>query len=221
MEGFKRDIDPNHLFRFRFKSHSMSDNMAYFVLSESYDTMIKFLKQHNFEIDESCIDIVDAEENRSNSEFLLEEYIFKSNYSDQLYKITTTEHLVYDCGEYVCDMISSALIFGSDTIVRQDIPIMVIISDLIFKLDHVYVMDHTLCNSSGKPFSSAWEQFTKIGYPEVGLNERLSLQDEPAAYDDTGIFNSVSASIGKGFPLPFTLECYISYFISLLTDSYN
>ena len=214
------EINPERLFRFKFKSTSMPDRLAYFVITDDIDKMNMFLKQHNFDPASVVIDCVPLKEHESDGEFMLRPYIIKSNSSDKEYKIMTTEHMVYECGEQIASMMSNLLIFG-DAVIRDDLPIMKIISDLVYNLDHVYVLDHTLYDKSSKQlYSSAWEQYTKVGYPEVSVENRLTLQDTPASYDDSAIYESFSNSIGIDFPLPFTLEMYVSYFASLLTDEY-
>lgn len=216
------EIDPQRLFRFRFKSPGMSDNMSYFVLTDDIEKMKMFLKQHNFEQSSPFVDCVMLKDHEGDTEFMLEPFILKSNYSTKTYTIMSTEHMIYECANEVSSIMSQSLIFGP-TIIREDVPIMKVISELINDLDYTYVMDHTVCDSStGKPFSSAYEQYTKVGFPVVNHeNAWLELSHEAASYDDSGIYESITSAVGRGYPLPFTLEMYVSYFAGLLTDSYN
>lgn len=210
------EVDPRRLFRFRFKSNGMTDNMAYFVLSDDINKVRLFLKQHNFKEVDSYIEPVLAEEHSGDDEFLLEPYIMKSNSSDKLYTVMTNEHMVYACASKVSGILSDSLVFG-DEVIRDDIPIMKIISKLVHGLDHVYVLDHTLCDQDGKPYSSSYDQYIKCGIPNPDYTDA----DLPTAYDDTGIYESMEYSIIKDKPLPFTIEAYVSYFADLLTDEYN
>lgn len=215
------EVDPQRLFRFRFKSPGMSDNMSYFVLTDDVEKMKLFLKQHNFDPFKSVVEPVMLKDHEDDSEFMLEPFILKSNYSPKWYTIMSNEHMIYECANQAASIMSNSLILGPN-IIRDDIPIMKVISELINELDHTYVLDHTVCDSAtGKPFSSAYEQYTKVGYPNVEYANTLSLTDEPAAYDDSALYESITAAVGKGYPLPFTLEMYISYFAELLTDTYN
>lgn len=214
------EIDPLRLFRFRFKSPGMSDNMSYFVLTDDIEKMKLFLKQHNFNPELANIDCVMLKDHEGDGEFMLEPFIIKSNYSPKEYTIMSNEHMIYECANEVASIMSSSLVFGP-SIIRDDLPIMKVISELVNELDHTYILDHTTCDEAGKPYSSAYEQFTKVGYPAVEYANRLSLKDDPAGYDDSALYESISASVGKGYPLPFTLEMYVSYFAGLLTDSYH
>lgn len=215
------EVDPQRLFRFRFKSPGMSDNMSYFVLTDDVEKMRMFLKQHNFDPFKSVVEPVMLKDHEDDSEFMLEPFILKSNYSPKWYTIMSNEHMIYECANQAASIMSNSLILGPN-IIRDDIPIMKVISELINELDHTYVLDHTVCDSAtGKPFSSAYEQYTKVGYPNVEYANTLSLTDEPAAYDDSALYESITAAVGRGYPLPFTLEMYISYFAELLTDTYN
>lgn len=216
------EVDPQRLFRFRFKSPGASDNMAYFVLTDDIEKMKLFLKQHNFDPVTSFVDCVMLKDHESDSEFMLEPFILKSNYSTKTYTIMSNEHMIYECANEVASIMSQSSIFGP-TIIREDIPIMKVISELIQELDYTYVLDHTVCDSStGKPYSSAYEQYTKVGFPSVEYSSAwLNLSHEPAAYDDSALYEAITSAVGKGYPLPFTLEMYVSYFVGLLTDSYN
>ena len=213
------EVDPQRLFKFRFKSPSMDDNIAYFVLTDDIEKMKLFLKQHNFDLSTAVVECVLLKDHEGDDEYMLEPFILKSNYSPKEYKIMSTEHMIYECGNRVAAKMSSSLIFGQ-TIVRDDVPLMKLISELIYKLDHVYVLDHTLCDpKTKKPYSDAYEQYTKCGYYKY-MPDAYKLENEPPTYDDAAIYESIEYSITRDHPLPFTLEMYVSYFAELLTDSY-
>lgn len=215
------EVDNQVVYKFSFKSPGMSDNMAHFVLSNDLDKMRLFLKQHNFVSEDIIVECDLLKDHEGDDEFMLQQYLLKSNSSDKVYKIMTTEHLVYDCAQSLGSLLSSSLIFGT-AITREDVPIMKFISELVFALDHVYILDHTLCDSEGKPFSTSYDKYAKCGFPSTDLyDERYMLTDEPAGYDDSAIYESISTSVVIDKPLPFTIEMYVSYFASLLTDSYN
>ena len=221
MEMFKRDIDPNRLFRFRFKSQNMPDKMAHYVVTDDINKMYKFLKQHNFDISIADIDMIIPREYEIFDEHMLVEYMLKSNYSDQIYRIYTTEVFVCDCSQYVSSILSSSLVFNSEQIIRSDVPLMELISGMIQDLDHVYVLDHTVCDYDGKPYSSNYERYTKVGFPNSKSFDKMYMHDDETVYDDSGIYESMGSHISTYSPLPFTLEAYISFFTSLLTDSYT
>lgn len=216
------EVDPQRLFRFRFKAPGMSDNMSYFVLTDDIEKMRLFMKQHNFDPTLSCIDCVMLKDHEEDSEYMLEPFLLKSNCSSKIYTVMSNEHMIYECANEAASIMSSSSILGS-TIIKGDIPIMKVISELVNELDHTYVLDHTLCDSdTGKPYSSAYEQYTKVGYPVVEYSKAwLTLYQEPAAYDDSALYESITGCVNKDYPMPFTLEMYVSYFAGLLTDSYN
>lgn len=220
MVDFKRDIDPNKYFKFSFLSPGMSRNMAHFVLTDDINLMYLFLKQHNFDINEVEIEIVDRKEHEGDDEFLLSEVIAKSNYSDETFTLITTEHLVYDASNWVCSQLSSSLTLGPH-IIRDDVKIMGVISELVNELPHVYVLDHTLVDPQTlQPFSDNYDRWTKVGIGCPGFPNDTYFHDD-CAYDDSGIYESMTYSIIPGYHLPYTIEAYVSYFVSLLTDVYN
>lgn len=210
------------LYRFRFKSPGMSDKLAHFVITDDLNKMRMFLIQHNFDLSKAIIENAPRKEHDGDGIFMLEEYILKSNYSDKIYKIMSNEKIIYDCAQAVGSIMSNSLVFGAD-VIRDDLPIMKAISELVNQLDHVYVLDHTLCDANGNPYSSAYDQYTKTGFPnpDTYCTDKLTMTKEPSEYDDNEIYNSISNNVGKGFPLPFTIEMYVSYFAELLTDKYN
>ena len=216
------EVDSQRLFRFRFKAPSMSDDLAYYVLTDDIEKMKLFLKQHNFNPLTSVIDCVMLEDCKDDDEYMLEPYTLKSNYSQKEYVIMSNEHMIYECAREMEKIMYDSLIFGS-TIIRDDVPIMQVISKLINDLEHVHVLDYTLCDpETHEPYSDAYDQYTKCGFPNVDYNEAwLKLYGEPPAYDDSAMIESITYSIARESPLPFTLEMYVSYFVGLLTDTYN
>ena len=124
------EIDPQRLFRFRFKSPGMSDDMSHYVLTDDIEKMRLFLAQHNFNPTDSFIDCVMFKDFESDTEYMLEPFILKSNYSPKIFTIMSTEHMIYECANEVASIMSQSLIFGPH-IIREDIPIMKIISELV------------------------------------------------------------------------------------------
>ena len=210
------EIDPRLLYRFRFQSPGMSDNLFHFVLTDDIEKMKMFLTQHNFQDTNPVVDYVKKDEHDDETEFMLRPFMLKSNSSDKIFHIMSTEHMMHECGNEIASRMSSALVFGP-TIIREDVPIMKVISELINALDQTYVLDYTLCDpATGKPFSSAYEQYVKTGYRTTPY-DYLTLTE--ASYDDSALYETLTR-ISYDNPQPFTLEMYISYFAGLLTDSY-
>ena len=117
------EVDPQRLFRFRFKSPGMSDNMSYFVLTDDVEKMKLFLKQHNFDPFNSYVEPVMLKDHEGDSEFMLEPFILKSNYSPKWYTIMSNEHMIYECANQAASIMSNSLILGPN----QRILILVII----------------------------------------------------------------------------------------------
>jgi hypothetical protein len=93
-------------------------------------------------------------------------------------------------------------------------------TELINELDHVYVLDHTICDpETGKPYSSEYDKYTKCGFASAS-KYAYTADDDEVCYDDTSIYESLT-NINKDCVLPFTVEMYVSYFANLLTDSYE
>lgn len=214
------EIDPTRLFRFRFKSPGMSDNMCYYVLTDDVEKMKMFLLQHGFNQADINVDVVWMKDHEDDGEYMLEPFMLKSNYSNKVYRIMSTEHLMNECANSVASIMSSSLVFGQ-WVIKNDIPIMQVISELVDQLDHTYVLDHTICDpETGKPYSSQYEKYTKCGFPDPDTyNNAYMYEGEPAAYDDSALYESLT-NINRDHPLTFTLEAYISYFAELLTDQY-
>ena len=214
------EVENTYWYRFRFKSKGMSDNMAHYVLSHNLDDIRLFLTQHAFNKMDTFIDTVPVDEKDDEREYELKPFMMKSNYSEKVFNVISTEHFMYECAQSCADTISLNLIFNCPHIIDDTIPIMRVISELISKLDHVYVLDHTICDpETGEPYSSQAEKYTKCGYLSA-TKYGYTADDDEISYDDSSIYESLT-NINRDYPMPFTVEMYVSYFANLLTDSYE
>lgn len=214
------EVENTFWYRFRFKCKGMSDNMAHYVLSHNLEDIRLFLTQHAFNNKDTFIDIIPVDEKDDEREYELKPFMMKSNYSDKVFNVMSTTHFVEQCAESCADIISLNLIFNCPHIIDTTIPIMKVISKLIDDLDHTYVLDHTICDpETGRPYSSEAEKYTKCGYVSAS-KYMYTADDDEVSYDDTAIYDSLT-NINRDYPMPFTIEMYVSYFANLLTDSYE
>ena len=219
------EIEEGTIMRFRFRSPNMKESLAHYVLTQDPEKMKMFLIQHNFDPTAAVIEYLPSEKHESDESCMLDTFMLKSNYSDKTYKIVSTEEMMWHCSEEIASIMSSSLVLGP-AIIREEIPIFDIIADLISQLDHVYVLDKTICDpNTKKPYADKYEQICAVEdvsyvHPE---HDKIWMQayGEPASYDDSSIYESFAESCEKDRPMPFTLEMYVSYFAGLLTDSYD
>ena len=111
------------------------------VYSKSYDDMILFMKQHGF----TCfnqIKQVSIDDYYNNKFSQLKIRRFKSNKSDEIINIITSDNILLDLIEYTANEIETVSMFASSIIADFDVPIIKIINDLVFSLRYTYILDH-------------------------------------------------------------------------------
>jgi hypothetical protein len=203
---------------FKFTFHSISDDikkLSYSVYSYEKGDMDLFLKQHGFDINNSyveCLPINDA--NIVGDNVLLQKHKFRSNILHEDVVIMTSPKIVEGAIESVCSDLSESLVFGYASL-RADIEIIKIINDLIYKLDHVLVLDHSMIDDGGFLISPYYENYQKSMSPS--LDDGLSVD----CLNDTYIYDSMFSKSSINATQPITVEAYVKYFTSMMIDKFN
>lgn len=207
------------IFKFEFESIKMKGtNLKYTVYSYSREYMNMFLKQHGFSIENSYVQCIPIEKFDEETELILKPFKFKSNTSDEIFDIITTPQFIYDAIDMTCSELSESLLFGPAAL-RSDIEIFKMINDLINELPHVYVMENMLIDGdSGEVLNISHHDEIMNLYNAHGVCE---MSDELyEAIDDTFIYESMHCSSVDEDVQPITIEGYVSYFTSMLVDTY-
>ena len=189
----------NQIFEFRFPV--ISKNLYYTVYSTNPRDIELFLKQHNMidhihlikpvEDNVTCHDKLTA-----NDDDILSYHRFKSNNSNDVYNIMTTNKIVYDASVNAINALSKSFSFGL-IICEDKIDIIAVISELIDGLKFGFI-----------------SEFAEFEY------------DESHEWSSGDLINDCLFHIMEKAQLtmkdsiePITIESYIASFVSLLSDT--
>lgn len=217
------DLEKNEGVLFEFEFASIEDpceNMRYHVYSFNREMIKLFAKQHGFNPDDMCInihsDINHEDDEKMNDNLLLKVYRFKSNFSNQEYRIISCQRFIDKAIEDAGQDITARLWF--DTIImRHDIEFIKLINRLVKKLSHVFIMDNLLVDDLWNEENDNKETFHKSynipGYDDYWI-EGCSNYSEYVVDSlfDSSIENEVQ---------PITIESYVKSFTEMITDVYT
>lgn len=204
-------------FEFKFKPLTMKHgSLEYRVCTDRRDYMDMFLKQHNFNMETSHVNIIGFEDFDSEAEDTLKPFVFRSNATNEQFVVITTERFVSDAIDEVCSMLSDASLFN-DVMFRSDTELIDTVTELINSLTFGVVINHTLMTDDGEFISNDWERYTKAKkmYNTDGWEHPVG--DDYLYEMMYEVYNS-SLSLSK--PQPITIESYIRSFRETLTDEY-
>ena len=211
-----------YIFRFEFSScYNKIKNMNYEVYAENEKDLQMFLMQHNFT--DSPMDSVTVlprtEIDRINDGRILKEFLFKSNKTNQIYKVITCDDFVDYAIANTCNELSGALIFG-EAIIRRDIEIFKLIGDLVVTLPHVNIMDFALADiqSTGNNSIDSFSEICQLTRTYHCKNLDIDDFSESALYYP---HESMEYSRCDGEVQPITLEAYVESFTEKMVDSFN
>ena len=202
-------------FETRFNSYEGKIRQVIPVYSSNMDDMILFLKQHGFKPDSvNSISAVNVE-NIKGAEYVLNEYLFKSNKFDGVYAINTIENFVTKAIYSVSSDLSNSLTFGP-AILKTDFKLIETIHNLISELPHVYILDGQFIDGDSGDLIREYEErfsLTKIPY---------SYTSEAEMPDDSFIVDSMmNDSANLKNIQPITLEAYVRSFIENFVEYYH
>ena len=200
------------------KKQKSSPN-RYRVVTDNFNKMMLFLKQHGFtDASPESLKIIDiADINRYPDHYnILHPYLFKSNYTDDIYTIMTTEGFVTYAIDNAANDLNGCLLFG-EAILRHDIEVFKTISKLISSLPHTHIFDYLLANEQ------CVDDPASLVSQEIAAMRRDYLAKICAPCEDYGsyeTFESLHDSVNTDEIMPITLECYTSSFVEMMTDEY-
>lgn len=208
----------DHYIRFRFVSTmNRGKDKPYNVYANNMDEMNMFLTQHCFKnVDNTALEIIPKDKCK-NRDDVLELFSFKSNHSDDVYRVMTTRNFVDKAMDDTSTDLNYTLLFG-EAILRSDIEIFKHIHDLLFDLSHVHVKDVLIADDNC---------INKCGYIKDEIDMRRRYMDSAELpyndYDSRLVLESLFDSLNNepGEIYPITIEAYVSCFTTLLTDTYN
>lgn len=210
--------------KFQFRSiKSNSKAFVYVALTKNPEDLQLFLKQHKFDQvpKESITILPEAEFRQRDESCILKPYKFKSNHSDQVFTIMSTEDIVEGVLDPLAEEICKFSLFG-EAIIRRDVEVFKIIGDIISDLPLTHVIDYSLVdidedniNASAKSSQDIIDLFRSYNahtaYPTEDYDMSMIADDLRKAY---------KYSIDDDDVLPFTIEAYIEHFVSMMTDSF-
>lgn len=215
--------DDNVYYKFSFNSFDSICNpnsvdpdksALYSVFTDDIKKMQIFLKQHCF--DDECmnfIKVADASAVGCSNE--LEEFILKTNSSDEIFTILTTQEIV----DIITENISSDYVprtsFGQ-VILREDIPIIKLIHSLLDEMPHMWVYEDKVVDDVDymNRFGEACDEI-----PDDSYDDKLSYICESLYdYNKTHAYTCDSmCGLNNSCLLSFTIEAYSKYFTCLMT----
>lgn len=207
------------LLRFEFSSvHNRMKNMNYHVIAENREDLNAFLMQHGFiDAPEASVSLMKREDfNPGEESNLLKRYLFKSNHSDELFTIMTTDDLVDSAIEITCDEVTDALLFG-EAILRRDVEAFKMIGDLIWSLPHTNIMDFSLANVDIDDNETATTAKEILDMRKRYCNSMDSLDWEETYY----VHQSMDFTRVDTLPQPITIEAYIANFTERMMDVFE
>jgi hypothetical protein len=178
------------------------------IYASTKDDMLLFLKQHNFDMRYVNIEYVDDNRKILDS-YVLKTYHFRSNKSNEVFHIKTCESFVASAIATVGDHLSDTCIFG-ESIFRDDIEFIKVVTDLIDKLPFATVVDWSLldgdsCNMMG---------YDNLSWMVVKKDLLFSENYEPdfEHMDTSSIYDDLSQASDPDRIQPITIEAYVRGF---------
>ena len=210
-------VNDNSIFKFKFKPLNVkNDNMEYEVFTDNRKFMDIFLRQHNFNIDNVYIEIIDGCNGYNVNEVdVLSPFIFRSNKTNERFVVVSTSRFVTDAIENVCSCISDVSLFN-DVMFRGDVELIDVITEMINSLPYAAVINHALVTDDGEFVSQYWERYTKsMTLCTDGWEHPMG--DE---YIYEMMFEAYTSSTEFKRPQPITIEAYVRNFRETLLDEF-
>lgn len=185
-------------------------NMVYKVVTDDEEMMNLFLKQHRFLSMIQNVQVINpGEEIDYDDPEVLHKYRFGSNKDrHNIYEIVTSQQFIQASTIDAGDSLSTLCIFGN-MVSEDNIPIIEIFKKNISDVPFATIMDL----DDGY---SAWV---------AGMStpvKRYNMYQEDEAPDDSLIYDALlEMSDIQEIVQPITMEAYIEYFVSMMTDTFD
>ena len=184
------------------------------IVAWSYDMKLAnlFIKQHGFDennIKEYVIPGYDIKNHNDiiQPDTMIELHKMKSNSSDTIHNIATTDELLDNVTRSLADDLVDYLMFG-EIIIRTDLKFIDNISDCIEKLEYASICDFDLI--ANDVVDRYYDEDYSLGvsqYPRF-----------PPPADTSYIYDTLFHARSNHDILPFTVEAYVHYFISQIME---
>lgn len=185
--------------------------------------MDKFLEQHNMSNGLEFVNVTTYEKADVDLIELLKPFKFGSNqYRDKMYTIYTTHQLVELAIRDAVNTMSVVCEFN-DIIIRNELPLIEHIKEMVDKTTFGYALDLE------RTFSSRCDEYNDTKY-HLSSDKRKwkfwgNYPGEQYIYSEDGENNQLGdALLGiaeSADIMPITMEAYVESFVSLITDEFN
>lgn len=211
----------NIYYVFEFNPFGKGTNIKYQTYSQNKSLVEKFIKQHQMGDGLNLIQTLDEHEWVSDpniSEYdRLQTYKFKSNRTGKVYDIISTPILVEEAYVYVASELSEACLFG-EMVTKRNIPIIDSCCTAIENLDFGFILDLDDMNDEYESDISCNKHKWKTCVGSTPTEEDFYSEGPSDKIVFDTLFDEYSLSNINNKPQPITIEAYISYFVSLITD---
>ena len=196
--------------------------LMYSAVTDDASMMNEFIKQHNLKngykyvqvLSDKELDELDIDKDIGD---VLKKYTLGSNFHrNKLYDLVTTENLISEATMSAVSQLSASAVLGS--LITIDIPLVNHIKEVVDKIDFGIAFD--LCNIPEEDSTDYvsrnpkhWK-FASESYP----SEQFIYSEGP---DDSLLYDAVFEDAQYSAIYPITIESYIEFFVSILTDEYD
>jgi hypothetical protein len=182
------------------------------VYSEHIEQIHMFLKQHNFDPNQTIIENVSPDEANEDDldQHQLKKYFIQSNEDKQVHEVYTSPHFIEHTLHYVSDKVGDTLILG-ECILRRDIPLIELIIHYVDTLPCAEVLDFQALDD---------QSVDTLDWMTVKKSIE-DLVDNPSSSIDTGrIWEMLDLGLQNDEVCPFTLEAYVECFVKIVNKRY-
>lgn len=196
--------------------------LMYSAVTDDQSMMNAFIRQHNMKNGEKYVQIIsdkELDDMEIDNEVgdILKKYTLGSNFHrGKLYDLITTENLISEATMSAISQLSASAVMGD--LITMDIPIVNHIKEVIDKMDFGMAID--LCNIPEEDSTDYVSRNPRHWRFASGFHpsEQFVYSEGP---DDSLLYDAVFEDAQYCAIYPITIESYIEYFVSILTDEYD
>lgn len=208
--------DDGVIYEFVFISLS-SEGMKHRVYSTDKNMIDLFAKQHGFDVNNIQVNILPRycmDDNAINDDCFLKIFQFKSNSSDQIYHVASSDQILRRIIDNVAQDLTNTLTFGP-LILRNDVEFINLITELVSTLSCGYIMDFLIVDDNWTE-ENRWKfiENSREGFADSYYEGIINFSESERVFD---ILHDKSI---ESLPQPITIEAYVRNFTELLIDKY-
>jgi hypothetical protein len=208
------------MYRIRFRPYRINykigdDNTlaCYRVYSQDMTMMQMFIKQHNFDPQQTYIENI-PDELAGEDDLDAHELKFirlQSNEDNTVHQIVTSTHLFDLAVDYVTNELSNFLLFGT-TILRRDIQAIDVVVKCLESLPYTQILDHLLMDDQST-YNYALDDTSWMNVKKT--IDQITKTPDWDAYDLSFLYELIEQGC-HGDVMPITLEAYVKSFVELI-----